>query len=162
MMHARGPDRLELGQPFGRRLPGPLVLADHLALVRMLTPRPFFAHARRLEGHDLPGEPILGHRHRCLLLRGQSEPIDVLAGDPVLLCDPLRRCELIGHVVGQVRGDRAPDAGTDVGTQGDPAHRLHAAGDAHVDRIGGDQVVDEVVGLLGGAALAVDRRRRLP
>ena len=40
---------------------------------------------------------------------------------------------------------RGPDR---VGAQTDPAHRLHAAGDADVDRAGRDQAGDEVVGLL--------------
>ena len=44
-----------------------------------------------------------------------------------------------------------------VGTQADPAHRLDPTGDAGVDGIGADQVGHEVVGLLGRAALAVDR-----
>jgi hypothetical protein len=42
-------------------------------------------------------------------------------------------------------------------TQPDPAHRLDPAREADIDGVGGDQAGDEVVGLLGGAALAVDR-----
>ena len=43
-----------------------------------------------------------------------------------------------------------------VGAEADPAHRLDTAGDADVDGAGRDQPGDQVVGLLGAAALAVD------
>ena len=42
--------------------------------------------------------------------------------------------------------------------QADAAHRLDTAGDSDVDGSGGDQAGDQVVGLLGTAALAVDGR----
>ena len=44
--------------------------------------------------------------------------------------------------------------------EGDVAHVLDAAADRDVVDAGGDQRGGEVDGLLGGAALAVDRRRR--
>ena len=63
-----------------------------------------------------------------------------------------------GRSMSHDAGRRIAAVGAGVGAQADPAHRLDAAGDADVDGAGRDQAGDQVVGLLGAAALAVDRR----
>ena len=86
----------------------------------------------------------------------QAERVDILAGDAASLGDPLGGLELVGHVdVPRLRADGRA-VRTRVGAQSHPAHRLDATRDADVDRAGGDQPGDEVVGLLSAAALAVD------
>ena len=62
MVHAGGEDRLELGQPFGGGHSGPLVLADHEPLSRVVTTWALLAHNGRLDGDNLSGESILSYR----------------------------------------------------------------------------------------------------
>ena len=156
MVHPVGQDGLEPGQAFGRGLPRALVLADDPTLAGVLTPWPLFADDGRFDRDDLAGESIFGHRDGGLLLGLQPQPVDVLPGDAVLGGDALGRRELVGHVVGKIFGDGPTDPGGRVGPEWHPTHDLDPAGDAGVDGASGDQVVDEVIGLLGGAALAVD------
>ena len=77
----------------------------------------------------------------------------------MLLGDPLSRVELVGKIPGKIVWDGMADAASDVGTQWHPAHGLDTASDADVDGTDPDEVVHEVIGLLGRAALAVHRRR---
>ena len=135
---------------------GPWSLATSVRLAG----RAVGTHHRRLDGHDLPFEAALGHGHGRLALGLEAQPVDVVTGDPVLLGDPLGRAELVGHVPGELLRTRPARAVEGVGPEADPAHGLDAAGDAGVDGVGADEVGDEVVGLLGRAALAVDRGGR--
>jgi hypothetical protein len=73
--------------------------------------------------------------------------------------DPVCRLELVGHVDVPGRRSRVAEPGGHVGAQRDARHRLDAAGDAGRDGAGGDQVVDQVRGLLARAALRVDGGR---
>ena len=126
----------------------------------MVAHRTLVTHDRGLDGEDLPLETALGHRlRRCCWERRPSQSVSA-PGDAVLRGDALRRAELVGHVPGKVGRAGTPRTVHDVGPQSHPAHGLDAAGDPHLDGVGGDEVVHEVVGLLGRAALAVDRRRR--
>ena len=156
MVHAVRQNGLELGQAFGRGLARTLVPADHPALAGVLTTWPLLAHGGRFDRDDLTGESVLGHGDGGLLLGLEPQPVDVLPGDAVFGGDPFGRRELVGHVVGQIFGDGPTHPGGGVGPQRDAAHDLDPAGDAGVDGTRGDQVVDEVIGLLGGTALTVD------
>src|SRR5581483_38836 len=81
--------------------------------------------------------------------------VDVVAGDAAPLRDALGGGELVGQIdVPRLRAPVAVRAG--VRAQPDAAHRLDAARDADVDRPGGDQPGDQMVGLLAAAALTVD------
>ena len=92
-----------------------------------------------------------------MLLGGGPQGVDVPARDAVLLRDPLSCRELVGHVPGPVVTTGSTGAAVDVGTQRDPTHGLDTAGNAHVDGPGLDEPGDEVVGLLRGPALTIDR-----
>ena len=156
VVHAFGKHRLESGQALRCRLARALVAGDHVGLAR----RSLSTHDRSLDRDDLPVETTLGHCHGSLTLRLQAQPVDVGPGDPVLLGDPLGGIELVGHIPRELFGTRLARTVVRIGTEADPAHGLDSAGDTGVDGIGADQVGDEVVGLLGRAALAVDGGRR--
>ena len=149
-------DRLETSQALGCGVPQTLVPAHHVALRGGLL---VLVNDRSLDRRDLAVEPVLVPGPLGLLLRDQSEVVQVGAGDAAALGDSLGSGELVGHV--EIPGfrpdDRAVRAG--VGTQADPAHRLDPAGDADVDGARGNQSRYQVVGLLSATALAVDGRR---
>ena len=69
----------------------------------LLAGRAVGADDRGLQGDDLPVEPALGHGPGRFA-GTEAQPVDVLAGDPVLLGDPLGRAELVGHVPGESSG----------------------------------------------------------
>jgi hypothetical protein len=83
--------------------------------------------------------------------------VQILAGDAAALGDAFGGGELIGHVDVPGLGADLRTIRAGVGAEPDPAHRLDTARDADVDGAGGDQPCDQVVGLLGAAALAVHR-----
>ena len=87
----------------------------------------------RLDRDHLSLEAALVPGARRVLLRGQAEGVDLLAGDAALGGDALGRAELVGHVPGEVVRARRPGAVEDVGPEPDPAHGLDPAGDADVD-----------------------------
>ena len=130
-----------------------LVARDDVQLARRLL---LLIEHRRLDRADLPVEPALGPGLLGLLLGGQAERVDVLAGDAAALGDPLGGLELVGHVdIPGLRADRSA-VRTRVRAQPDAAHRLDAARDADIDGAGRDTAGDQMVGLLAAAALAVD------
>ena len=100
-----------------------------------------------------------------LLLRDEAQVIDVGARDAPTSGDALGGAELIGHVEREVGGlgtaVQEGDVGAltetrNVGTQPHLAHVLDSTGHARIDDPGRDHVVDHVVRLLAGTALAVD------
>ena len=111
-----------------------------------------------LDRRDLALEAAFCVGPRRLLLRDQAPLVDVLALDAAVPGDALRRLELgrrlVPRPVGGVRNARAAE---NVRAEADTRHRLDTAGDADVDRAGGDQSGDEVVRLLRRAALASRR-----
>ena len=158
---ARGVDsalqhRLQRSEPLQRGVAQALVAGDECALGRRLL---VLVEHRRGDAADLPVEPALGPRLLGLLLRGEAERVDVLAGDAAALGDPLRGGELVGQVDVPRRGPQDAAIRSGVGAEPDAAHRLDAARDADVDGARGDQAGDESVGLLAAAALAVHRHR---
>ena len=76
----------------------------------------------------------------------------------MLFGDPLCRVELVRKIPRKIVWDGMADAPSDVGAQGDPAHGLDTAGDAHLDGTDSDEIVHEVIRLLGRPTLAVHRR----
>src|SRR5215813_752606 len=150
-------DRLERGQPLACRLTQALVPPDDLRLARQTPPLVAQVH---LDGHYLPVEAGFGPGRRRLALRGHPECVCLIAGYAAHPGDPLGSLELVGRVVRPVIPPRPARAGTDVGPERHAAHGLDAASDADVDRACCDQARHEVIGLLGRAALSVDRRRR--
>ena len=94
-------------------------------------------------------------------LRTDAQLLQVGPAESAALGDPVGGGELVGQIHGPVVGARhAVGAVTHGRAQGDPAHRLDAAGDADVHRASVDEVGDEMVGLLRRGALAVDGRAR--
>ena len=148
--------RLESGQSFGGGVAQTLVAADRVPLGRGLL---VLADDRRLQWRDFPVEAMLVPCALGLLLGDQAEVVEVGAGEATATSDPLRGGELVGHVDVPRLGADPGAIRPGVGTQAHPAHRLDAAGDPDVDGPGGDQTGDQVVGLLGAAALAVDGGR---
>jgi hypothetical protein len=106
---------------------------------------------------DLPVEPVLVPGPLGALLGQEPEVVQILAGDAAALGDAFGGGELIGHVDVPGLGADLRTIRAGVGAEPDPAHRLDTARDADVDGAGGDQPCDQVVGLLGAAALAVHR-----
>jgi hypothetical protein len=150
------PDGLELGQALDRRVAWALV-----AIHQAGGPgRAVGADLGRLDGGDLAVEAPLGLGPRRVLLGCQGEGVDVLTGDAPTLGDALCRAELVGHVGGIALRARDPRAVEHVHAETHSAHGLDAAGDAHVDGTRRHQPGEEVVRLLGGAALAVHRGGR--
>jgi hypothetical protein len=144
--------RLELAQPFQRGFAQALVAADHVPLAGGLL---LLVKDRCLDRRDLPVEAALVPGALGVLLRGQAERVDVLAGDAPSLGDPLGGGELIGQIDVPRRGPQDAAVGTRIGAEADPAHRLDPARDADVDSTRRDQAGDEAVGLLAAAALAI-------
>ena len=120
-----------------------------------------------------PSSSLIGHRHGLLgevavvpVLLGPAVGlgrvgVHVLAGDAVALGQDLADLELGGveppaDGLDPLAGER-PGAPGGVGAHGRAGHRLDAAGDAEVVGAGDHALGDEVHGLLGRAALAVDR-----
>ena len=155
-VHPVGQDRLEAGQTLPGGVPGPLVLGHE----GRLAGGALRTHDRCLQRSDLPLEAPLGHRHRRLALGFEPQPVDVIAGDAVLLCDALGGTELVGHVPRELVGLGPAGTVERVGSETHPAHGLDPTGDADLDGIGTDQIGHEIVGLLSRAALAVDRGGR--
>ena len=89
-------------------------------------------------------------------LRVHAEGFDVGPRQVAAAGDAFGGLELIGHV--DVPGGRSTRSGvhTDIGTEGNSAHRFDATADSDVERIGGNQTGDQMGRLLGRAALAVD------
>ena len=90
---------------------------------------------------------------RVHVLTSDPEPVGEDLGDLELDHEPL----VDGVEVG---GAERPRAAGGVGRHGDPAHRLHPAGDGHVVGPCHHALGCEVDGLLGAAALAVHRGGR--
>jgi hypothetical protein len=111
---------------------------------------------RRLDRADLAVEPALGPRLLGPALRLEAPLVDVLAGDAAALGDPLGRGELVGRSMSHDEGRSTERSGPALAPSPIDAHRLDAARDADVDRTGGDEPGDQVIGLLPAAALAVD------
>ncbi len=116
------------------------------------------------EGDDLALEAALLGRLGGELLGAQAELVELGAGDLPLVGDHLGREALRDQVVALHQLGREGRAVllhhlVAVG-EGDVAHVLDAGADRDVVDAGGDQRRGEVDRLLGGAALAVDRRRR--
>jgi hypothetical protein len=98
---------------------------------------------------DLALEAFLSPCAGRLLLRRQTERVEILTRDPVVLGDPVCAGELVGEVEGPRLGPGYARSAEDVRAETDAAHHLDPARDADVDRVRGDQPGDEVVGLLG-------------
>lgn len=152
-VHGAFHHRLEPGQALHGGVAQALVTADHVALVGGSL---VLVENRRLDRGDLAVEAVLVPGPLGPLLGQEPEVVEILASDAAAFGNPLGGGELIGHVDVPRGGadQRAVRAG--VGAEPDAAHGLDTAGDADVDRAGRDQPGDQVVGLLGAAALAVD------
>ena len=145
-MQAAVDHRLERGQRLRRGLAQALVALDGCGLAGRL---PVRVQHRRLDRHDLAVEVPACPGGGRVALRAQAERVQVGPGQAAPLRDPLGRDELVGHVDRPRRRARACPAGHGAGAERHPAHRLDAARDADVDRVGGDQPGDQMGGLLG-------------
>ena len=155
-MHGTFHHRLEAGQGLHRGVAQALVTADHVPLVGGSL---VLVEHRRLDRGDLAVEAVLVPGPLGSLLRQEAQMVEVLASDAAALGDSLGGGELVGHVdVPRRRADQRAVRAC-VGAEADAAHRLDTAGNADVDRAGRDQAGDQMVGLLGAAALAVDGGR---
>ena len=152
-MHGALHDRLELAQPFQGGLARSLVPGDQVPFAGGLFE---FVEHRRLDRGDLAVEAVFVPGPLGAHLRLQPEGVEVCPGEAAAFGDPLGRLELVGHidVPGCGADDRPVRSG--VGAEAHAAHRFDAAGDADVDGPDGDQSGNQMVGLLGAAALAVD------
>ncbi len=143
---------LSLARPSAVVSRSPWSLDQHF---RRVSPGAVVTDHGGLDGEDLAVEAAFGPRPGGVLLRLETELVDVGPGDPVFLGDPFGRAELVGHVPGEVVGT-GPAARAARWPRADAAHGLDPAPDADIDGAGSDQVGHEVVGLLGRTALAVD------
>ena len=145
------------GQPLQRGVAQALVGVDDAGLAGRLA---LLVEDRRLDRRDLALEAALVDGDARLLLRGEAERVEVLAGDAAVRGDPVGALELVGHVDVPVVGARVTE----------PGRTLPPSGIRDIDstpqamptsmRAGGDHVVDHVGGLLARAALRVDGRCR--
>ena len=143
---------LECGQALRRGVAQTLIAADHMTLGGRLL---VLIDYRGLECGDLAVETVLVPSPLGPLLGEQPEMIEVSASNAAALGNPLSCGELIGHVEVPRLGPDLCAVRSGVGAQADPAHRLDAAGDSDVNSTGGDQSGDQMIGLLGAAALAI-------
>src|SRR5581483_9277092 len=120
---------------------------------------PFLVDHGRRDRNDLAVEAALGPGAVRLLLALKPEAIGVLARDAVLLRDALRALELRRRLVVVDVALRERRAALHVRAERDARHHLEAAREHHVLDSGADHRGRERGRLLGGAALAVDRRR---
>ena len=94
--------------------------------------------------------PCLGPRPRRVVRGGQARGVDALARGGASRGGALGCIERgRGRVPGPLRPLRGAGAVSHVGAQRNAAHRLHPAGEAHIDSVGGDESCDQVVRLLG-------------
>ena len=147
---------LEHGPQFGQRLQAglaqALVAVHRSGLAGRLAVR---VQHRRLHRHDLAVEPPVGPGQLGQGLRAQAEAVHLVAGQAAPVGDPLCGQVLVRHVDVPGGGPGRARVDPDVGPQRHPAHRLHAAGDAGLDRVGRDEAGHEVRRLLRRAALGV-------
>ncbi len=147
----------EYGPQGGQRLGGgvaqPLVPADECGLAGGAPG----AGDGGLDVDDLSVEPALGPGPGGLLLGGEAERVRVGPGDAPVAGDALGGGELVGHVQRPALRRRGAVVGGERGAEEDAAHGLDAAADAGLDGAGGDEARDQVDGLLGRPAGAVDR-----
>ncbi len=146
----------ERGQGFERGVAQTLVTADVEDVPGQFA---LFGALGRLEAQDLAVESTLVPCLAGVALTALAERVDVGARDAAAFGDPFGGLELVRHVdVPRIRVVRT-GIGADVRAERNDRHRLHPAGDADVDRVGGDEPGDQMVGLLRRTALRVDGGR---
>ena len=149
-------DRFERGERLGGGVAQALVAVDGELVAGQLA---LFGRLGGDDGEDLTVEAALVPGLLGQLLAAQAESVEVGRVIPRRWAMRSAASNWLGMSMDHDSGPTRSGVLADVGAQRDVAHRLDATGDADVDGVGGDQARDQVIGLLGRSALAVDGGR---